>query len=291
MASLEQEDPPVEKVPDEKEVRRLRRRRNIKRRVVAYGIIFLSIAAFYSYQPQRINFFPKHPPKPNPTVDPDTKQLFSKGVKIVLIQAHPDDSEFFLAPLLLRLAKSGAEIHQLVMTDGDKSFYFWKKEDATENRRVREQEQRDAASHYAKEVAFLHRPDGRLAGQGDNTDQVRAFIDRVQPDYVICFDPEYWPRVNHADHLASGRAAVEAVQRGGTTAKWLLLFASSAPNFTPEVSDTIDQGVEMIAIHKSQFAGEKLDRVKGMLLDRWYTAGQAAGGSYGVPLRAVRVQR
>ena len=60
----------------------------------------------------------------------------SRSIPLKASQAGAD--EFFLAPLLLRLAKSGAEIHQLVMTDGDKSFYFWKREDAKENRRVRE---------------------------------------------------------------------------------------------------------------------------------------------------------
>jgi LmbE family N-acetylglucosaminyl deacetylase len=267
------------------------RRRNAKRRVVAYGSLALILVSFYYYQPQRINFVEKKVPNPNPPVDPNSAGLFSKGVKIALIQAHPDDSEFFLAPLLLRLAKSGADIHQLVMTDGDKSFYFWKHEDAAENRRVREKEQLDAASHYAKEVIFLHRPDGRLQYQQDNAKQVQAFLQRIQPEYVVCFDSEYWPRINHADHLASGRATWEAVTNLGNvpSVKWLLLFDTRAPNFTPEVSDTVDEGVNMLAIHKSQFFGARLEMLKNNRLEAYHDAGEAAGGSYGVALRAVRV--
>jgi len=261
--------------------------------VVVYGSIFLGIIGFYYYQPQRIHFFEPRLPNPNPPVDPDSNRLFSKGVRIALIQAHPDDSEFFLAPLLLRLAKSGAEIHQLVMTDGDKSFYFWKKEDAAANRRIREAEQQEAASQYAKDVEFLHKPDGRLQYQASNDKDVQAFLQRVQPEYVLCFDTVYWPRVNHADHLASGRATMDAVDRLGnvSSVKWLLLYDTKAPNFSPDVSDTVDKGVDMLAIHKSQFYGDRLKMLENMRLEAYYDAGQRVGGSYAVDLRAIRVQK
>ncbi|MES1228123.1 MAG: PIG-L family deacetylase, partial [Armatimonadota bacterium] len=270
-----------------------RRRRNLKRRLIAYGTIVGLIVGFYYYQPQRYHFFADKPPKPNPRIDPDSAKLFSKGVKIALIQAHPDDSEYFLAPLLLRLKASGAEIHQLVMTDGDKSFYFWKKEDAAENRRVREAEQMEAASHYAADVTFLHKPDGRLEYQGDNADQVHAYLEKVQPDYVLCFDPTYWGKVNHADHLASGRAAVNALRSPGgvPSVKWVLFFSTVGTNFTPDVSNTIDQGIEMLAIHKSQFNGERLERIKDGRLDAYYNAGEAANVGYGVALRAVPIEK
>ncbi|MEA2554157.1 MAG: hypothetical protein QOJ65_2333 [Fimbriimonadaceae bacterium] len=259
------------------------------RRIAAYGTLVAAIVGFYFYQPQRINFSPERLEGPNPPVDPDSAKLFSKGTKVALIQAHPDDSEFYLAPLLLRLARSGAEIHQLVMTDGDKSFYFWAKQDKT-LRKVREAEQQAAASRYAKELIFLHRPDGRLGGQPDNAEQVKAFIQRVHPDYVLAFDPEYWPRISHSDHLAAGRAALEAIDSDPDGVQWLLLYNTSAPNFIPDVTNTVDKGQDMIDIHKSQFSGEKLARIRNMILNNWYEAGQRAGGGYGVALRAVKVK-
>jgi len=269
------------------------RRKRAKRRVIVYGTLIAAIVGFYFYQPQRINFFPAKPLQPNPMLDPDSSALFSKGVKIALIQAHPDDSEFFLGPLLLRLKASGAEIHQLVMTDGDKSFYFWQHEDPAENRRAREAEQREAASHYAVDVTFFHKPDGRLAGQSDNTELVRKFLEDVKPDYVIAFDPVYWPRVNHADHLASGRAAVDAVSEMDSKdkPKWLLLYDSSAHNYTADVTKTVDEGAAMLAIHKSQFAGERLKRITDFRMATWYEDGQAANESYGIALRAVKVKQ
>ena len=268
------------------------KRRRLQRRVVGYGAITLLIVAFYFYQPQRIHFFAKPPPKPNPSVDPDSMRLFSKGVKVVLVQAHPDDSEFFISPFLLKLAASGAEIHQLVMTDGDKSFYFWAREDVAQNRKIRETEQREAASHYAQEVTFFHEPDGRLGGQPDNAKMVQDYIEKIQPEYVIAFDTEYWPRINHADHLASGAAALlalEAIPPAQRSVKWLLLYDTTAPNFTPDVSQTVDQGEAMLAIHKSQFYGKRLDLIRNSRLEYWYDAGQAANVSYGVPLRAMKM--
>jgi LmbE family N-acetylglucosaminyl deacetylase len=267
-------------------------KRRLQRRVIGYGTITLLLVGFYFYQPQRIHFFAKPPPDPNPPVDPDSQRLFSKGVKVVLVQAHPDDSEFFISPFLLKLAASGAEIHQLVMTDGDKSFYFWAKQDVPENRRIREAEQREAASHYAKDVTFFHEPDGRLAGQPDNAKMVQDYIEKIQPEYVIAFDTEYWPRINHADHLASGAAALQAVQaipQDRRSVKWMLLYDTTAPNFTPEVSKTVDQGEAMLAIHKSQFYGKRLELIKNSRLEYWYDAGQLANESYGVPLRALKI--
>src|SRR5579885_9146 len=69
------------------------KRKRLKRRVVVYGSLVGVIVAFYFYQPQRIHFLMKAPPKPNPPIDPDSSILFSKHAKIVLIQAHPHDSE------------------------------------------------------------------------------------------------------------------------------------------------------------------------------------------------------
>lgn len=266
-----------------------RKRRN--RRIAVYGGLVAGLVSLYFYQPQRLNFFPRKPPANPPKADANAKLLFSPGVRIALIQAHPDDSEFFVGPLLLRLASSGAEIHQLVMTDGDKGYYFWAQQEAAANRRVRMAEQNEAARNYAKDVTFLHLPDGRLGGQSGNAERVREFLLRVKPDYVLAFDTEYWPRVNHADHLASGQAAWEAVMTppGIAGIKDLLLYDTTAPNFVPDVSDWIDRASQMLAIHKSQFYGERLERVRNMVLNGWYEAGQRAGEQFGVPLRVVKL--
>lgn len=261
------------------------KRRRFMRRIAFYATFSSLLVGFYFWQPIRVDLFPRKPPVPNPPVDPDANRLFSKGVKIALIQAHPDDSEFYLAPLLLRLKASGADIHQLVMTDGDKGYYLW--EDASKNRRIRRAEQQEASSHYASELIFLGRPDGRLAYQKGNAEAVRAFLNKVQPEYVLAFDNVYWPRRSHSDHRQAGIAAWEAVQ-GMKSVRWVLMYSTEAPNFVPNVDKTVDAGISLLATHKSQFYGRKLDYLSSTLMGGWYEAAENFGGGYGVPLRAVR---
>lgn len=262
------------------------KRKRLKRRIAFYAGFAALLGGFYKWQPIRVDLIARKPPVPNPPVDPDSARLFSKGVKIALIQAHPDDSEFYLAPLLLKLKASGAEIHQLVMTDGDKSYYFW--QDNSKLRGIRQQEQREASSHYAQEIQFLGRPDGRLGYQEGNADAVRQFLEKVQPEYVLAFDNVYWQRRSHDDHRQAGIAAWQAAQ-GVRSVRWMLLYSTEAPNFVPNVDKTVDAGIQLLATHKSQFSGKKLDFISGMLMSGWYEAAENAGGGYGVPLRAVRL--
>lgn len=261
-----------------------------KRRIIVYSTVTALLVGAYLYQPIRIDPLPKRPPDPNPPVDPDSERLFAKGAKIALIQAHPDDSEFYMAPLLLRLKESGADIHQLVMTDGDKDYYFW--QDNSKLRSIRQAEQRHASSHYASEILFLGRPDGRLSWQKDNVESVREFLERVQPDYVLAFDGVYWPRRSHADHREAGvttRQAIESMRREKRP-KWLLMYSTTAPNFFPGVDKTVDAGMELVKLHKSQFFGERLKMIQGWLMDGWYEAGQKGASSYAVPLRAQKLR-
>ena len=107
----------------EEQDRVAKRRRNRKRRVIAYGSIGALLVGFYYYQPNRIDFIPRHVPVPNPRVDPDSASLFKKGTRVAIVTAHPDDAEFFLGGTLTRLGAAGVDITLIVCTNGDKSFY------------------------------------------------------------------------------------------------------------------------------------------------------------------------
>src|SRR5579862_9236336 len=136
-------------------------RKAIKKRIWIYGGLIGSIIGLYFYQPVRIDFFPKPVPVPNPPVDPDSRHLFSPGARVMVVTAHPDDSEYYLGPFLLKLARAGAKIDLVVCTDGDKSYYLW--ENGNEMRQIRRKEQLAAANvWHANSVTFLGFPDGRL---------------------------------------------------------------------------------------------------------------------------------
>ena len=241
----------------------------------------------YAYQPQRLDLRPKPAPVPNPPVDPDSATLFSAKVRVLIVTAHPDDTEFFLGGILTRFAKSHTVVDEVVCTDGDKSYYLW--EDAAKNRRIRRAEQvASAGASHVRHVQFLAYPDGRLFPNRDVSDRIHVEIMKSKPDYLIAFDGEYPPKAYHRDHLNSGIAALQAAK--GTNVKWAMLFATHAPNYTADISDQWERQKQLIAMHPSQFSGEKLQLIFNMVESNASEDGDRIGVTYGESFRCLRLR-
>ena len=266
-----------------------KRRRNAKRRLLVYGSLVGLLWGFYVWQPWEYDFIPRHAPVPNPGVDPDTKTLFSPKANILVVTAHPDDAEFYIAGSLLKLSAAGAHIHLIVCTSGDKGYYMI--EDAAKNREVREAEQREAASHYkASEVIFLHHPDGRLRANDELIGQLRDEIKRIKPNYILCFDGDYPPRMSHQDHRRAGDATFAAAKQVGGPC-WVMRFQTIAANYVIDISDLWDQKADMLKIHKSQFHGERLEGVTGMVQQSAADDGEKVGTTFGEGFDVSRIGR
>jgi len=257
----------------------------VKKRLWFYSGFFAAILGGYFYQPVRIDFFAKPAPNPNPRVDPDSKALYSKGARVMVVTAHPDDAEYYLGAFLPKLAKSGATIDLLVCTDGDKGFYPW--ENVAKNRAVRRAEQLAAAAQWkAANVVFLGFPDGRLQPRTNVVEAIGGWIDRWKPNWLLTFDGDYPPHVSHGDHRSAGQAAymAERDHRVG----WVMMFATHAQNYTADVGDFVDEQRKLLAYHASQYTGKKLDEVADSVLSDAMEQGERAGLEYGVDFRCVK---
>ena len=260
---------------------------NAKKRFLFYGGVLFGILALYAYQPNRFDLKPKPVPIPNPKVDPDSAKLFSPKARVLVVTAHPDDTEFYLGGILTKLAQKGAVVDEVVCTDGDKSYYLW--ENAAENRRVRRSEQVESAKgSHVRHVQFLGYPDGRLFPRQNVIDRIHEEVLKSNPDYVIAFDGEYPPRRYHRDHLNSGVAAFAAIK--GTGVKWALLFATHAANYTVDVTDQWERQKQLIAMHRSQFSGEKLELIENMVESNANDDGERIGVSYGEGFHCVHLR-
>lgn len=264
------------------EVRKKRR----NRRIIFYGTLIVALVGFWNWQPWEYDFIKRTPPASNPPVDPENSKLFAKGTRVLVVTAHPDDSEFYIGGTLTQLAK-GAEIYQVICTDGDKGYYPF--EDHERNRRVRKAEAQSAADAWkGREVVFLGYPDGRLRDTEAAVDRMVAIIDRVKPDYILSFDGEYPTNPSHQDHRRAGDITRKAALRAKGP-RWLMGFSTLYPNFVVDITDDWDRKKELLAIHKSQFYGERLERVSNMVAGMAENDGERIGVTLGEGFRCIRL--
>jgi len=254
-----------------------------------YGTLIGLAWGFMAYQPMAFDITPRPAPKASPKIDPDAQRLFAKGTRVVVVTAHPDDSEYYIGGTLLKLQQAGAEVSQVVLTDGDKGYYPW--EDAAKNRKIRRAEQLEASRTWgAQELHFLGFPDGRLQTSEEVVAKLAQTLQKLRPEYVLAFDDEYPPRVSHQDHRRSGTVARAAVQKVPTV-RWTLLFNTRAVDFAIDVSEVWEKRKELLAIHRSQFQGEKLQGVQYAIEEAAMNDAEKSEGTYAEGYRALRVER
>lgn len=184
------------------------------------------------------------------------------------IYAHPDDIEFTIAGTVAKWARAGCEVTFVLITSGNAGTHdlkFTRKSLA----RVREREERESAGILgAARVVFLRHGDCELVPTLALRKELVRRIRRHRPEVVLCNDPQalfFGDRyINHPDHLAAGKAALEAVfpcaemellwPGAGLPHKVHAVYVSSttAPDTWVDVTETIDAKIAALSAHRSQ---------------------------------------
>jgi LmbE family N-acetylglucosaminyl deacetylase len=188
------------------------------------------------------------------------------------VVAHPDDLEYGAAAAIARWTGQGKQITYCLVTSGEAGIDGMTPE---QTRIVREREQRAAAAIVGvSEVEFLGFPDGILEYGLPLRRAIAAAIRRHRPEIVITGNfRETWGGVvlNQADHIATGRAVVDAARDAGN--RWVFtdlldeglepwggvrqVWASSSDRATygVDVTDTFGRGVESLRAHAEYLQG------------------------------------
>lgn len=198
-----------------------------------------------------------------------SEPALTKPIRILIIVAHPSDVEFFALGSIIRWIDEGAEAIYCIVTDGgagsnvpDTSL-----EKLIETRR--EQQLASATHVRVTDVRFLGYPDGILEPTLELRRDLTRIIRDVKPDRLLCDDPtalffgDHF--INHADHLAAGRAAVHAVFPSAQSrpifpelleegyepcsVREVYLHLTHQPNVFVDITDTIDRKLEALAYH------------------------------------------
>ncbi|RPI18549.1 MAG: PIG-L family deacetylase [Ignavibacteriae bacterium] len=185
---------------------------------------------------------------------------------LLAIGAHPDDIEFSCTGTMLKLKKQGYDIYYIVATNGEHGFKIADK--PKEQRiKVRHKEQLNAAKKLGVEkVFFFGYRDGFLKNNDELRKKLVKIIKLVKPEIIFTFDPANKTfdniNLNHRDHRYIGEAVFDAVFAAknkymypGEPHKtdYLYLFGSDKCNYYEDIASTIEQKIEILREHKSQF--------------------------------------
>jgi LmbE family N-acetylglucosaminyl deacetylase len=188
------------------------------------------------------------------------------------IVAHPDDMEFGAAAAVARWTAQGKSVAYCMVTSGEAGIDGL---DPDACREVREAEQVESARIVGVDtVEFLREPDGILEYGVPLRRLLAAVVRRHRPEIVITgnFRDTWGGRnLNQADHIAVGRAALDAVRDAGN--RWVFheqlwdglepwggvrevwAFGSPQSAHAVDTTDTFDTGVASLAAHAAYIQG------------------------------------
>lgn len=199
---------------------------------------------------------------------PTFESLPENWTKAIAIVAHPDDMEFGAAAAVARWTGQGKEIVYCMVTSGEAGIDGLHPDEC---RAVREAEQVESARIVGvDEVEFLGLPDGIVEYGVPLRRTLAEVIRRHQPEIVLTgnFRDSFGPgMLNQADHIAVGRAVLDAVRDagnrwifpgqlepwGGVRAVWA--FGSPEGRHAVDTTDTFDAGVESLKAHAAYIDG------------------------------------
>jgi LmbE family N-acetylglucosaminyl deacetylase len=194
--------------------------------------------------------------------------------RALCIVAHPDDLEFGGAAAVARWTGQGKWVGYTMVTSGEAGIDGLAPE---ESRRVREAEQVESARVVGVDaVDFLRQPDGVLEYGVPLRRLICAEVRRHRPDVVVTgnFRETFGGvNLNQADHIAVGRAVLDAVRDAGNRwifpeqlegpdalEKWggvreVWALASPDSRHAVDTTDTFDVGVASLRAHAAYIDG------------------------------------
>lgn len=192
--------------------------------------------------------------------------------RALCVVAHPDDMEFGAAAAVARWTGQGKEVAYCMVTSGEAGIDALAPDEC---RAVREAEQVASAQVVGvPEVEFLGFPDGVLEYGLPLRAAIARVVRRLRPDVVVTGNfHDTWGGVNlnQADHVAVGRAVVDAVRDagnrwvfndqltdglepwGGVRAVWA--FGSPRAGHAVDTTATFDAGVASLEAHAAYIDG------------------------------------
>jgi LmbE family N-acetylglucosaminyl deacetylase len=192
--------------------------------------------------------------------------------RALCVVAHPDDLEFGAAAAVSRWTGQGKHVVYCMVTSGEAGIDALAPQEC---RRVREAEQIESARIVGvDQVEFLGLPDGVLEYGVELRRAISSVVRLHRPEIVVTGnfrDTWDWANLNQADHIATGKATLDAVRDAGN--RWVFaeqlagglepwggvrqVWAFGSPQSTHAVdsTDVFDRGVASLRAHRAYIEG------------------------------------
>jgi LmbE family N-acetylglucosaminyl deacetylase len=192
--------------------------------------------------------------------------------RALCVVAHPDDLEFGAAAAVARWTDQGKNVVYCMVTSGEAGIDGLA---PSECRPVREAEQIESARIVGVDrVDFLGLPDGVLEYGVVLRRAIAGVVRLHRPEIVVTGNfRDTWggASLNQADHIATGKAALDAVRDAGN--RWVFneqltgdlepwggvqqVWAFGSPHATHavDITDTFERGVASLRAHQAYIDG------------------------------------
>jgi LmbE family N-acetylglucosaminyl deacetylase len=229
--------------------------------------------------------------------------------RALAVVAHPDDMEYGGSAAVAAWTARGVEVSYVLVTRGEAGIDGMPPDEAGP---LREEEQRAACAEVGvRDLTVLDFHDGVVEHGLPLRRAIAAQVRRTRPDVVLTGSfRETWPSgmLNQADHVAVGRAVVDACRDAGN--RWVFpdlldeglepwegvreVLALGSPDATHAVvvEDTVEAAVRSLAAHERYMAGlgdgttQARDVVEGILR----MGGERAGVEFAVLVEVLRLR-
>lgn len=227
--------------------------------------------------------------------------------RVLVITAHPDDSEFGAGGTVARLVREGRQVSYCIVTNGNKGS---SDRTMTPERLagIRQEEQRNAARVLGVDtVDFLGFPDCEVENTRESRMAVTAAIRRHRPDLLIIQNPNRTKNLgaSHRDHRITAGIALDCVYplardhmafpelmaQGLEPHKvkevWMMWWES--PEVLVDITDTIDDKIKALACHASQLSD--MAAVEKRVRDRAAQIGKARAYAFAEGFDRIAIDR
>lgn len=231
-----------------------------------------------------------------------TPDIFS-AKRILCIQPHYDDNDIGAAGILTQLAKNGAELFYLTVTNDLMGVVDSSLSDEEAAQALRRDQFEAAKIVGVKEQYWLGYPDAGAYDYFDVRRDLLKYIRLLKPDFVFTCDP--WLTYEaHRDHIQTGLAASEAFMFAGLTKiassdpevdsayeghaiQGIAFYFTREPNLIADISAAWEDKLGALQCYNAQFTPADMEQLLAAMDMKSQQVAQGQSFSRGEPLKVL----